>query len=344
MDGFKSVLNIINYLDYRPKYDNEKCVKSISPKASCTICKDICNNNSININRRSISIEESCNFCNECISHCPTNALVDSGKKYIGRGNKIYILCGEHKIDEDIDYNLKLACLNFMNTKILLNIYRAGYREIHTNIDKCDDCNKGTNLDRELIKTNEILSKLNKPLMSIENEDLESIINSVRDIRRSRSHTEVDRRGFFKQLAKEFYSKAYEIAPPASREQFWDSTVDILKEWQEDKVDKLSVFDVIVDNKKCIQCNACIKLCPQKVWEIKEDCIEQRLDLCNGCQLCKDICPSKAIEIREDIQLISRQTFKKAIKSCIKCGKEYAGYKEEIDTCPSCIGKEVFRS
>lgn len=342
MDGFVKILNIINYLDYRPKYEHKKCVKSISPKASCTVCKDVCPYKAITINKRSITIEENCKACNECVSYCPTNALVDTGKKFIGYKDKVYILCEEFKFEDSVDGNLKVGCLTFINKKILLNLYRHGYREIHTNIDKCSECIKNSNLHKELEETNKILSKLNKDLMCINNRDVESLLIDIEDIGKSKSKTEVDRRGFFKQIAKDFYSKTYEITPPSSREQSWYSTSETLEKWNTDKDDKLSLFGVIIDNNKCIQCDACKKLCPQKVWDTSEDILEERIDLCNGCKLCEDICPSKALKVIENIELVKRQTFKTENKHCIICNKKYISFKTEIDKCPSCVGKEVF--
>lgn len=342
MDSFGKILNIINYLDYRPKYEQEKCIKSISPKSRCSICKDVCSSNAITINQRSISIEENCNTCNKCVSYCPTNALVDTGKKFIGANGRLYLLCEEFKIEDNVDNNFKINCLDYINTKILLNIYKRGYREIYTNLEKCSDCNKNIDLLFELDKTNEILSKLDKPLMSIQNMEVKSLVLKAKEIEKLKSANEVDRRSFFKQLAKEFYSKTYEVTPPASREQFWDSTSHILEKWNENKEKKLSLYNVEINYHKCIQCNACKKLCPQEVWKIDDTTLEERFDLCNGCKLCEDICPTKAIVLKEDIILIDRQVNKKETSNCIRCNKEYARYKKEIEKCPGCIGKEIF--
>ena len=342
MNGFGKILNVINYLDYRPKYEPEKCIKSISPKSNCTVCKDVCLSNAITINHRSISIGDDCNTCNKCVSYCPTNALVDTGKKFIGAKEKLYLLCGEFKIDENVDNRFRINCLDYINTKILLNIHRRGYREIYTNLEKCSDCGKDIDLFRELDKTNEILSKLDKPIMSIHNMEVESLVLRAKEIEKSKSTNEVNRRGFFMQLAKELYSKTYEVTPPSSRDQFWDSPLDILEKWNENRQEKVSLYNVEVDYNKCIQCNACKKLCPQDVWKIDENTLEERFDLCNGCKLCEDICPTKAISLKEDIRLLDRQINEKETSNCIKCNREYTRYKKEIEKCPGCTGKEVF--
>jgi len=54
---------------------------------------------------------------------------------------------------------------------------------------------------------------------------------------------------------------------------------------------------VIVDDDKCIDCGACISLCPTDALHFN---VDERLELlfekCIGCLLCIDSCPRQAIE------------------------------------------------
>jgi len=54
---------------------------------------------------------------------------------------------------------------------------------------------------------------------------------------------------------------------------------------------------VIVDDDKCIDCGACISLCPTEALHFN---LDKRLELsfekCIGCLLCIDSCPRQAIE------------------------------------------------
>ena len=54
MAGIMDVVGIINNLDYRPKYERGKCLKSISPKASCNICEEVCSKKAVTINKKGI--------------------------------------------------------------------------------------------------------------------------------------------------------------------------------------------------------------------------------------------------------------------------------------------------
>jgi formate hydrogenlyase subunit 6/NADH:ubiquinone oxidoreductase subunit I len=54
---------------------------------------------------------------------------------------------------------------------------------------------------------------------------------------------------------------------------------------------------VIVDIEKCIDCGACISLCPTDALHINnEERLEFSYEKCIGCLLCLDSCPRYAIE------------------------------------------------
>lgn len=341
MAGIMDVVGIINNLDYRPKYERAKCLKSISPKASCNICEEVCNKKAVTINKKGIAINESCNFCNECVSHCPTNALIDTGRKFVGAEKRLYLLCSKYNVSEDINNNSRIDCLNFLSTKILLNIYTNGFREIYTNVRKCDNCHRSHNLQEELDRTNKILSKLNLPAMSIYNVDVENLVEYIKEAGKIKKDTQVDRRSFFKHMAKDIFGKTYEIAPPAMRVQFWRSTGQILEKWQQKSENKLSVYDVDIDKDRCIQCKACMKMCPDKVWEESDETIVFRPYLCTGCNLCKDICPTKAIKVTENLEVINESFFSNRKKECKSCSKEFMVSIIDADKCPSCIWKNT---
>ena len=55
---------------------------------------------------------------------------------------------------------------------------------------------------------------------------------------------------------------------------------------------------IIVNKEKCTACQICVKVCPQKVLEIKDDasyCFD--IDRCMGCFGCEDECPHDAIRL-----------------------------------------------
>lgn len=54
---------------------------------------------------------------------------------------------------------------------------------------------------------------------------------------------------------------------------------------------------IIVDDEKCIDCGACISLCPTDALHFNlDDRLELSFEKCIGCLLCIDSCPRQAIE------------------------------------------------
>lgn len=54
---------------------------------------------------------------------------------------------------------------------------------------------------------------------------------------------------------------------------------------------------IIINDEKCIDCGACISLCPTEALHLNEyDRLEFSYDKCIGCLLCLDSCPRNAIE------------------------------------------------
>ena len=54
---------------------------------------------------------------------------------------------------------------------------------------------------------------------------------------------------------------------------------------------------VILDDEKCIDCGACISLCPTDALHLVEgDRLEYSYEKCIGCLLCLDSCPRNAIQ------------------------------------------------
>jgi 2-oxoacid:acceptor oxidoreductase delta subunit (pyruvate/2-ketoisovalerate family) len=64
-------------------------------------------------------------------------------------------------------------------------------------------------------------------------------------------------------------------------------------------------FTPVVDDKKCIGCNTCVKYCPDGCIVLKNrmngkktKLAEIDLTFCKGCGVCAQVCPVKAIEMK----------------------------------------------
>jgi L-aspartate semialdehyde sulfurtransferase ferredoxin len=73
-------------------------------------------------------------------------------------------------------------------------------------------------------------------------------------------------------------------------------------EFMENEGIKVSPIKEVVkkDKEKCIDCGACISLCPVEAIKIEKDwTIEINDKLCIGCGFCNNSCPTKAINVAE---------------------------------------------
>lgn len=64
---------------------------------------------------------------------------------------------------------------------------------------------------------------------------------------------------------------------------------------------------IAYDKEKCIGCRACIKVCPAKAIEFKEEEKKIRIYVgrCIFCSQCNDVCPTNALSMSKDFLLAS---------------------------------------
>lgn len=59
----------------------------------------------------------------------------------------------------------------------------------------------------------------------------------------------------------------------------------------------------IIDKKKCILCQACIKKCPEKAMKLTGKMVKIDYNKCIACGCCKEVCPVDAIHIKGNIPM-----------------------------------------
>lgn len=57
----------------------------------------------------------------------------------------------------------------------------------------------------------------------------------------------------------------------------------------------------LVDQAKCIKCQQCVRICPERsITPDQEKNIKVDYDYCKGCGICAEVCPKQAITLVQD--------------------------------------------
>jgi NAD-dependent dihydropyrimidine dehydrogenase PreA subunit len=60
------------------------------------------------------------------------------------------------------------------------------------------------------------------------------------------------------------------------------------------------MYEVMVDNDKCIGCGECVDICPVEVYELQDEkSVPVNAEECVGCESCVEVCEQEAITVRE---------------------------------------------
>jgi NAD-dependent dihydropyrimidine dehydrogenase PreA subunit len=60
------------------------------------------------------------------------------------------------------------------------------------------------------------------------------------------------------------------------------------------------MYNVKVDEEKCVGCGECVDVCPVEVFELKDEkSVPVNADECLGCESCIEVCEEDAITVEE---------------------------------------------
>lgn len=339
---FLQGLNLLRILDYRPKFIKENCIRKISSRSSCNLCESACQSKAIKTVKKGIQIENDCNQCGQCIVSCPTNALSHNDFNFVNKDNKVYVVCSKSLGYETFDNKMVIYCLKKLNLKVLLNLADKNITTIVTNMDFCNNCKEEHNLEQIINEVNYILTLSNKEKINIEKIDIEHFNDNIQQIQKAKANRVVQRRDFFKEIFKDSMEVVKDIAPPTILVKSLKPSEEILENWFNNKEQKVSLFNINIEKSKCIECGACIKLCPNSVWSEEEEKLIFSSYECNGCKICEDICVSEAIHIEKKITKTKQRIYYINEYKCDNCEKTFYSYIKGRNICPDCTRDEVF--
>jgi formate hydrogenlyase subunit 6/NADH:ubiquinone oxidoreductase subunit I len=93
--------------------------------------------------------------------------------------------------------------------------------------------------------------------------------------------------------------------------------------------------DVVVDEEKCLVCDACSNMCPFGALRIRDEgekrLLEFSAERCAACNVCQEICPYNAISLRyeylKEHDVEWRPVAEDKIARCKMCGRPIGSYK-----------------
>jgi Fe-S-cluster-containing hydrogenase component 2 len=99
-------------------------------------------------------------------------------------------------------------------------------------------------------------------------------------------------------------------------------------------------FQVELAQQKCTVCQACFKLCPEKLFTVSVTEVHINHQPCTNCSLCKDICPENAINIIQKTTLKTEQNHPFLTKRCPTCQQPYQTFHQTTEKCHTCTTKD----
>lgn len=325
-------------------YD-EKCIRSTGLKDKCQKCFDICPEAAIDVEKKSININNLlCSGCGKCVSVCPTSALNSVKNPYsaaflrLSSDELTSSTWGCMKSTGKIDINF--GCLRFVD-KVYLEILKASQytHMIKVDFSNCNGCiyndNKEfaeifggeevhsvrfeemTNLNTNALNRREFL----KGLMDKGNEYKDSTISDI-----NASINEI--------IGKENYN---EDIDEVNRVILGNLSIESIN-----NIDVEKIFNLKFNN-NCTFCKKCISYCPNdaiKTIKVENnEFIVYNVKKCNFCGICLERCEYKAIEKTKYTPSYEVKLVSKEIKKCVGCYNMTTDI-DESGLCPTCRIRE----
>jgi Fe-S-cluster-containing hydrogenase component 2 len=103
---------------------------------------------------------------------------------------------------------------------------------------------------------------------------------------------------------------------------------------------KHQCYQVELNQEKCTLCQACFKLCPEKLFTITDTVVNIKNQPCTNCSLCTDICPENAITIKQKTTPKTEQSYTVLTKQCPTCQQPYQTFNQTTEKCHTCTKRD----
>lgn len=281
-----------------PLIKGESCVHAMIGSASCRACVDVCPQNAWQIDDESVALDTNlCDGCGLCVPTCPVGAISHEYRlEHYSYENEViaFVVCEYAEVECDKG---RIPCLHSFGFHDLLKNYRQGIHKIFVSSGNCDECPRGCveRLSNRISSLNRMLlqrSKSTIKLIQVPPAECPDLIKQFSPV----TGKKISRRFFFQAGAASLIQIKDEVngsintglIPPGNL-------------LPVEQASDMTIFSPQFNDKKCIGCDACVRLCTHNALQIVDDNNEMYYqiedDNCTGCQLCTDVCEKNAIQI-----------------------------------------------
>lgn len=277
-----------------------RCVRTQSPLASCSLCRDVCPQKGIAITTDGPLITD-CSGCGLCVRTCPQNAFeMDLEKifKRISEYNHVIIGCKNDPNSDEAD--IRIGCLQQLRPEDALVLADAVDELIlFADATTCKNCVNDFFPEGIVLP----LEQYGLPCA-----DRITVLRSKDQLLQRNDTQQMDRRRFLRHSASEMFHAGqeatgseliewlqqrgmYDDQPPLAAR---SCLVPLFKKYGTAVPRNNQLSYPMLHARKCVYCGACAMMCPQDAILLTEEegrCVLKFAPtLCSKCDLCLDVC------------------------------------------------------
>ena len=328
-----------------PRITAARCVAVTIAGARCAACVDACPRAALELGisadrrARVLHLDATlCDGCDLCVPACPTRALEHAAEPTgLRAGSDLFLACDALPPDDAVAATARVPCMNALTTADLASWRRSGVARVLTPRVECERCARGPAPDREegvpartfddgtsgrrlaqTVSLHETLTR-SRGLAPLQVETLAPAdwTKRARAATRAVGEPEPARRAFLRRILTVVDASTpieeprcafgVSLAPPGG------SLAPMA----------LAAVAPTIDTARCDGCDACLRLCPTKVFDRVDGGIRVTPTACNGCGVCLDVCDRAALALDAPAGATTR-LFEQEVVACRECGHAFA--------------------
>lgn len=322
------------------------CVRTLSSRASCRRCEEVCHRSAIGLTDGGPRIDSTlCDSCELCVGVCPEQVFESNRERFVldcvahDQLSTLAIARCDAVRGETELYGV--ACYHSLGLRELSVLVGRGVSRLVLQKAECESCPRGNRVANYGQTLESRLSELNTFLVSrgVEPVVLEYINGAELSARLAQVHPgerprTVTRRELFR-FAPRAIVKGRGIFSNSP-----DAFPGLSSFHEEGKPP--AMFSPVIEQSRCTTCGTCVHLCPHDVLTEERDDDVLRYwvhpERCTGCAVCADECDDFAVRVQhlggQSAEPPSLYEF--ALKNCGACGAAFAPGGSDGSVCHVC--------